>query len=472
MRFGCAIGTFALISSSVCWSFPDSLLSSSTFSGLELKAPLEIPFESTFRLPELLNGDAIQLKDEYSYKINLRVFDTQVTAQINNTNNLEQTTKVELPSLRHRRDLQSAAQTFLESLLALLASRGNTAEIRYDLDTRNTIITTGKQTIETTVTPKHSTRNDLPLLLENDAVKQLFYAVECALAFEGFPEGDYPCQRGLVNLSGSNRTTFAARSEYEPVPTSLYTEEYPLSVQFPFNDTTQIVLTLNSDNTIASGETYSKEPEINTLNKGRNKKSNHGHGDRAKKTTDNASSSVSSLVIGLFYYSRNSGFSGGSGDGNDPEKPNKELDRTPSDKISFDDDDKEEDKGREEALIRSLRFEWPAEEKALFWNSLSSTEKQEYEQYLGPGDEYLVDSGIDSSSSNEYPDEDDFNAQPTHIQSLMSQYSDGSGPNSSGQKNKMHKGYVGDGRRQKAWDNAGDGSGNNEDNYHDHDSGG
>ena len=423
MRFSRTIGTSAMFLSAVCWSFSDASMPYFPSVDAQFKASL---------LHSQLSGGVLSVKNtsSLSYPLNLQVFGIQVVVQVSMPSIEEQILEIDLTGLRQQKDLSLRASTHLEKLLSLLSEQHSTAQMHFTPASQKAKISSGKFVVETEVTIKDTERNDLPMLLEEDALRQLFLAVECAQSVNNLTEGEiYPCHSGSLVYMTNNQLMFELRPEYQSVPASLPTYQTDSSLQFSLNATTRVVLTLNSDGTIYKGDAYFSEidmdsgtPRTVSKKKKGNRGSKSGSGHRG-----------SSQKVVLFYVGAGPGCHGnnsppgsaGAG-GKPPEKPNQKLDKTPASAVIIDDDEDKEKSEEQEQQDNSnwgLNFQWPDDESG----------------YSG-SDDTLKNIG---------------DREPVHSQNPRSQWGNGE-IRSSDQRSRANKDYVNDGRRLKDSDQSND----------------
>ena len=431
MRFSRVIGAFVLFLSSVCWSVSDIPLSS--YSDPEFKIMPDFLAKSGLRLPDTQSH---QQPDQQFYTLNLLVLETQLTAQVKTSVIGEQIIEIDLANLHHRKAQLPEDSTFLDKLLSMLALSHSFVRMEFNPTTQTATINSGAQVVETVVITKNTPRNDLPLLLEDEAAEQVFHAVDCARNMEDTMTEVHPCHNGFIQFSGHNHLIFEPLPEYQPAPTNLSTYETSSSLQFPLNGTIQVVLTLNPDGRISAGNAYSAEPEINTW--GRKKKK--GGGQKAERTGNGKPTQRPQTIYWSGGTSSSGTTSGGSG-GRPPNDPHRNPDKPSKDAVSFDEEEEEE-----EVLKWAMGFEWPDGDKEAHLKSLPKKTRARYLREQR-------DSGYDTHSSLETLDLPEASIHIPHPKDKRSQWGDGD-LRGSDQRSRLNKDYVKDGQSQKDWDNS------------------
>ena len=469
MRFSRTLCTPALFLSAACWSYSGVPLPYIPVAYMGLKSSLGETIEPRARYSRYskLRGNPPSDSDHtsQSYPLYLQVFGIEVVAQVTVPVTGEQFIAFDLTELYQRGSLVSQASSQLDSsqldssqldssqlekLLSLLALKHPVIEIQFDPATQKAAISSGTSVLETEIIIKNNPRNDLPLLLEEDATRQMALAVECAQTAESLPEGVlYPCYSGFLENMGDGRLTFEPMPEYQPHPARLDTYPSDVSIQFALNTTTGIALTLNTNGTIYRGDTYSSETDTSSLSpreatsgkKGRKSGKGGGNHESSTKTVLYFSSSSVGKSTG------NPGAVGGSG-GEPPDDPNRKLNKPPASPVLFSNDDEEsEKKKRTDTLKWVLGFEWPNDEKEEFLSSLSTEERKAVQGTESQASENGSQS-LEQFAEEELP-------SATLPKKNRSQWGDGE-LRSSDQRSrgKANKDYVEDGRQQKIWDSS------------------
>ena len=458
MRFGLVLCTPALFLTSVCWSGVDIPMPYLPSVDAAFKSYLkDIPDVAAVLSPQSKNVTSNVAGKPQSYPLSLQVFGTSVIAQITIPATGEQLAEIDLTDLRHRKKLSSQASTHLEKLLSLLALIHPNVQIHFDASTQTATLYSGSSVIETEVITKDTTRDDLPVLLEEDAVKQMFLAVECAQAAGELSNIDmYSCYSGSLQYQRNGRLTFEARPEYLPAPAPLETYQTDGALQFPLNVTTQVVLTLNNNGSIAWGDTYSFSIDMSsgTPRVAPQGQSNKGGKKGGRKGTSPKRTVIFYIGAGSGSEKRSSQANAGGAGGEPPEDPNNGQDKTPAGPVFFPEFGENEEKRKKniEDLKWALGLQWPKDKKRQFIRSLSREERR---AILGTdsSEEDNDDSGYDGSHES-LQELDDVDALFTYPKG-RSQW--GSGElRSAGQKSRSNTDYVNNGRNLKAPDEYGD----------------
>lgn len=446
MRFSRTLGTSAMFLSAVCWSFSDTPIFYLPSVDAELKPALRKVPETAAMLTPLREKVASDLNhSSHSYPLHLQLFGAQVVATITVPAIGEQLIEIDLTHLHHQKKLSSKATTHLEKLLSLLARKHSSVRIHFEVTTQTITMFSGTSVIETEVMAKDTARDDLPVLLEEDAVKQMFLAVECAETAGLLSEVEiHSCYSGSIQYLKDDRLTFELKPEYLSIPASLETYQTDSSLQFPLNATTQVVLILNNNGTIAWGDTYSLDtdtssgtPRTASPNKGKKSKNKKNFGGASKKTV-------------LFCFGVGSGSQGmagavsGAGGGEPPEDPNWQPDRKPSSPVIFSDDDEEENSDEATWFWRLMR----SDEREDYLESLSSDERTAFLKSLAANQQGHESGYISSEPLDDY-DSDELHLPKGH----KSQWGDGD-RGKTDQRSRANKDYVRDGQHQKLWDSS------------------